>query len=262
MSDDARLVLPDPSPGGDRAVLYSLDQQLNQLAGKEQQLTDINAAYDKLASFGKLTPGQAAQREKFIGELQQVRAEQAQQRAQQAQLREQQREATQTGQSRHVANESDWKAVCTAPDYCKVGNSVVPFDSFAIIDKHTQASPNVKAQGKSVYRVGDMHKGVKADAGQHIVAQTSQGSGYVKFLTGQDNVKVNGLPIVRHDSKCLVNCNAAGVGGAMGRLMTEQKSVSSEGESGASNPDAPPGERTSPKLEELKRQREALEKGT
>lgn len=137
------------------------------------------------------------------------------------------------GSSTHVANESsEWKAVCIAPDYCKVGNSVVPFDSYADIGNQTRASPDVTAAGTPIYRVDDMHKGIEADAGEGIPSGTSQGGGYVKFLTGQDNVKVNGLPIVRQDSLCLVNCNAAGLGGAMGKVVTAEKSAQTSGEEG------------------------------
>lgn len=132
----------------------------------------------------------------------------------------------QGGSARHAANDSnEWKAVCTSPDYCKVGSSVVPFDSYADIGRQTKSSPDVKAQAVPVYRVGDLHHGVQADAGRHIVSGTSLGDGYVQFLTGQDNVKVNGLPLVRHGSLCRVNCDASGAGGAPGQVVTVEKAA-------------------------------------
>lgn len=124
------------------------------------------------------------------------------------------------GGSKHIGNASPWVAVCVAPDYCQVGNSVVPFDSFAITSNPTLASPNVLAQGVAVYRVGDMHQGVQADAGLGIPSGTSLGGGCVKFLRGETNVNINGVPVISHDSLCLLNCNAAGIGGALGRLVT------------------------------------------
>ena len=124
------------------------------------------------------------------------------------------------GGSKHIGNATKWLAVSSAPDFCQVGNSVVPFDSFAIVSNPTLASPNVLAQGVPVYRVGDMHQGVQADAGVGIPSGTSLGGGYVMFLQGETNVHVNGTPVIRHDSQCLVNCNAAGLGGALGRLLT------------------------------------------
>ena len=136
--------------------------------------------------------------------------------------------ADQQGTTRHVANASNWRAVCTMPDYCKVGNAIVGFDSFAILNRNTSASPNVKGQGVPLYRVGDYFQQIQADAGQHIVSGTALGSGYVKLLDGQQNVKVNGIPVARHDSLCLINCDASGNGGTPGKIVTESKTVASK----------------------------------
>ena len=51
-------------------------------------------------------------------------------------------------------------------------------------------------------------------------------SGHVKILDGHESVKVNGAPVARHDSRCLINCDASGVGGAEGKLITEQTTAS------------------------------------
>ena len=114
-----------------------------------------------------------------------------------------------------------------------------------------------------MYCQGDIIQGVQADAGQHITAGTSQGSGHVKILEGHDSVKVgpDKIPIARHDSKCLVNCDASGNGGAAGKLVTEQKTVGGAPATAASNPDAPPGERTSPQLERLQDAKAKIESG-
>lgn len=140
-------------------------------------------------------------------------------------------EEARSGTSRHVANETnDWKAVCTAPDYCRVGKDVVPFDTYADIGNEVLASPDVKAQGTPVYRTGDLHQGVQGDAGSGVVSGTSQGSGHVRFDTGQNNVLVNGRPVIRQDSACTINCNAAGVGGAPGKVVTTQTGAQSNGD--------------------------------
>jgi len=141
--------------------------------------------------------------------------------------------------SQHIGNDTDWYAVCVLPDYCIVGSVVVPFDSFAVIDNQVLASPDVAAQGVPIYRVGDLHQGVLADAGVGVVSGTSLGAGFVKFVSGQWNVQVNGLDVVRHDSQCLVNCNAAGIGGALGRVLTELAAA------------APPAEEPSAALQSL-----------
>jgi hypothetical protein len=165
------------------------------------------------------------------------------------------------GKTRHVAHAKGWRAVTTQPDLCKVGKDIVAFDSCATLDKKHKASPNVIAQSTPVYRKDDMFKEVQGDAGKHIVAGTSQGGGHVKILDGHDNVKVNNIPVARHDSKCMVNCDAGGAGGALGKLVTEQKSTSSAPASGAKNPNAPSGQRTSDKLEKLKEAKAKLESG-
>lgn len=161
------------------------------------------------------------------------------------------------GSKRHVAHDStEWKAVCSVPDFCWVGPVVVAFDSFATLDKPVLASSDVKARGTKVYRLGDIFNQVQADAGAHVIAGTSLGAGHVKLLEGHSNVKVNGLPLARHDSACLINCNAAGVGGTLGKIVTTAQSatpVASE-----SSNLAPPGERTSARLQELEAEREAL----
>jgi HNH/ENDO VII superfamily nuclease with conserved GHE residues len=165
------------------------------------------------------------------------------------------------GKTRHVAHAKGWRAVTTQPDLCKVGKDIVAFDSCATLDKKHKASPNVIAQSTPVYRKDDMFKEVQGDAGKHIVAGTSQGGGHVKILDGHDSVKVNNIPVARHDSKCMVNCDASGAGGALGKLVTEEKSTSSTPASGAKNPNAPPGQRTSERLERLKEAKAKLESG-
>ncbi len=161
--------------------------------------------------------------------------------------------------TRHVAHAKGWKAICTAPDFCRVGKAIVGFDSVATLDNKQKASSNVKARGTPVYRKGDIFKTVQGDAGRHIESGTSLGKGYVQILDGHDNVKVNNIPVARHDSRCKINCDASGKGGAMGKLITEQKTVGPGNASVASNPKAPPGERTSTKLEMLKKMKAQIE---
>ncbi|PNG29433.1 MULTISPECIES: RHS repeat-associated core domain-containing protein [Pseudomonas] len=161
------------------------------------------------------------------------------------------------GSKRHVAHDSsEWQAVCSVPDFCWVGPVVVAFDSFATLDKPVLASSDVKARGTKVYRLGDLFNQVQADAGAHVVAGTSLGAGNVKLLEGHGNVKVNGLPLARHDSACLVNCNAAGVGGTLGKIVTTAQSANAV--ASETSDLAPPGERTSERLQALEAEREAL----
>ena len=149
-----------------------------------------------------------------------------------------------SGLSQHLANaDSVWKAIASFPDFCRVGSSITAFDSSATLDNPVRYSPNVIAAGREVYRDGDLFQGIQGDTRQHVVSGTSLNSGCVLILEGQHNVKVNGLPVARHDSPCTVNCNAGGEGGTPGYLMTEPQDVaSSPGQSGEGGPVYNPGE--------------------
>lgn len=128
------------------------------------------------------------------------------------------------GESRHIASATSWQAICIEPDWCMVDGKPIPFDSAATIDQPDQASPNVFARGAPVYRLGDMHKGTQGNAGAHVVSNTSQGDGYVKVLhDDQHKVRVNGVPVARDKTPCLINCDADGNGGALGMLLTDTK---------------------------------------
>jgi len=134
------------------------------------------------------------------------------------------------GTAGHVGNKSSrWRAICTLPDYCKVGDCVVGFDSSSPLQNNITNSPDVKAQSAAqpVYKVDDTFQGIEGDGGAHIVSGTSLGSGYTRILTGQDNVKVNGKPLARDGSLCRLNCDREGNGGTMARLVTETKAVDS-----------------------------------
>lgn len=164
------------------------------------------------------------------------------------------------GQPLHIADAEAWLAVATEPDLCKVGKCVVAFNSFARLDRKHTASPDVKARGALVYRVGDLFMTTYANAGAHIVCGTSLCSAYVQVLGGHANVKVNALPAARHDSACRINCDSTGMGGARGQIVTMTKTVAPAAAKQAS---AAPGTlaRVSKKLLALKSLRDALMAG-
>lgn len=148
------------------------------------------------------------------------------------------------GSSQHAANaDSTWMAATSAPDFCRVGNSIIAFESTATLESPIRYSPDVIAAGCELYRMGDLFQGIQGDAGQHVVSGTSLGSGHVLITGGQDNVKVNGLPMARHDSPCMINCNSAGVGGTPGYLVTQSQAVeSTPAQTGEGGPGYNPGE--------------------
>ena len=138
---------------------------------------------------------------------------------------------TLSGQARHAGNaEARWRALTSHPDFCQVGDKIVGFDSCATLGNPVNYSPNVITAGQRTYRVGDLCQGTEGNAGSGVGSGTSQGSGHVLFMTGHDNVKANGLPVVRDGSECTINCNAAGAGGAKGYVHTNTESVNSQPE--------------------------------
>ena len=116
------------------------------------------------------------------------------------------------------------------PDFCQVGDKIIGFDSEATLGNPVNYSPNVITAGQRTYRVGDLCQGTEGNDGSGVGSGTSQGSGHVLFLTGQDNVKANGQPVVHDGSECTINCNAAGVGGAKGYVHTNTETVNSQPE--------------------------------
>ncbi|MCE3606030.1 hypothetical protein LXA47_20820 [Massilia sp. P8910] len=164
------------------------------------------------------------------------------------------------GLVRHIAHADGWLVVATEPDLCQVGKCVVAFSSFAQLDYKHAASPDVKARGTPVYRVGDLFKNTQANAGAHIVSGTSLSTGYVQILEGHSNVKVNGIAVARHDSACRINCDSAGLGGARGQIVTMSKTVAPPPAKGGAAPPAAAA-RVSNKLLALKALRDKLVAG-
>ena len=161
------------------------------------------------------------------------------------------------GLVRHIAHADGWLVVATEPDLCQVGKCVVAFSSFAQLDYKHAASPDVKARGTPVYRVGDLFKNTQANAGAHIVSGTSLSAGYVQILEGHSNVKVNGIAVARHDSACRINCDSTGFGGARGQIVTMTKTVAPPPAKGGAAPPAAAA-RVSKKLLALKALREKV----
>lgn len=107
---------------------------------------------------------------------------------------------------KHIANvEATWRAVCTPPDWCIVGDEPIPFDSYRDLSHELVASPNVNARGTPVYRLSDWVKGTDSNAGKGVVSGTSGMPGDVQFIADNTTVRVNGKTCMRHESIVLMN---------------------------------------------------------
>ena len=117
---------------------------------------------------------------------------------------------------KHVADgESTFKAASVAPDVCRVGNSVIPFDSFQDLSKQKKYVPTVKARSEHVLTVGSVIAGTQGNAGSGVVSGTSLGSGDCTITSGAGSVKAEGKPLARHLSDVSMNN-----GNTMGKLYT------------------------------------------
>ena len=231
--------------GTDPAVIAQA--QIEQLRQTEAFLADIENSLEALSKTRTLTEGEQA----GLGQARTWRQQAGRERAE-IEYREQLIACDRPSQ--HIANAIRWNAICTDPDWCEVGGTPVAFDSVAVIQNPLLASPNVKAQNVPVYRIGDMHYGVQAVAGRSLGTGSAAGSGFVKILSGSASVRVNNQPVARNASAAQINCGPDGLGGVRGALLTEEKppkAPTAPPQTAETLP--PPGQRTSPRLEELKR---------
>lgn len=236
--------------GTDPAVIARA--QIEQLRQTEAFLADIESSLDALSKTRRLSEGEEAGRR-------QARAWREQAGRERAEIEYREQLIACDRPSQHIANAIRWNAICTDPDWCEVGGTPIAFDSVAVIQNPVLASPNVKAQDVPVYRVDDMHLGVQAVAGRSLGSGSAAGSGFVKILSGSASVRVNNRPVARNASAAQINCGPDGLGGVRGALLTEEKPPTPPPAPAQSNEQAPPGPRTSPRLEELKRAEAALQ---
>lgn len=156
---------------------------------------------------------------------------------------------------KHIANaEASWRAICTAPDVCKVGKKLIPFDSFRDLSHDRVASPDVNARGTPVYRLSDWVQGTDGNAGSGVVSGTSGAPGHVQMLADDTTVRINGLICARHETVVLMNYGAGP--NTVGKLVTDQGAPLGVAENGKLPCNDPP--KTSPALEQLEALKEQL----
>ncbi|ESM36919.1 hypothetical protein L403_01640 [Escherichia coli BWH 32] len=101
--------------------------------------------------------------------------------------------------------ESKYVAICIAPDVCKVGDAIVPFDSFQDLTHEKIYISNVRARGNPVLTVDCIIAGTRSNAGKGVSSGTSLGSGDCRILTGVDHIKCKGKPVARNLSLVAMN---------------------------------------------------------
>jgi len=109
---------------------------------------------------------------------------------------------------KHVANrEANWRAVNICPDFCQVGNAVIPFDISQTLDNDAMHyARTVYARGQPLVLRDSVVRGVQGDAGRGVISGTSGGSGQVWIKAGSPTVYAEGRPVTRHGDACWMNC--------------------------------------------------------
>ena len=112
---------------------------------------------------------------------------------------------------KHVADaETRFMVLNVTPDFCKVGNRIVPFDIVSILPPERAAyAHSVFAHSEKVLMVDSVVKGVTGNAGSGVRSGVSLGAGNVKVITGSKTVFVESRAAARHGDLCEMN-GAAG----------------------------------------------------
>ncbi|WP_395322609.1 PAAR-like domain-containing protein [Variovorax sp. UC74_104] len=111
---------------------------------------------------------------------------------------------------KHIADaESRFMVVNIAPDFCVVGNQVVPFDIVSILPPEKAAyADTVFARSEKVLMVDSIVKGVTGNAGSGVRSGVSLGAGNVKIISGSQTVFVESRAVARHGDLCEMNGSA------------------------------------------------------
>ena len=146
---------------------------------------------------------------------------------------------------KHIANrEATWYAANVEPDYCRVGDSVIPFDIARTLD-HEKAlfAKTFFARGQPVILAESIVAGVDGNAGRGVRSGVSQENGHVWIFEGSGTFFIEGRPTARHLDRCWMNCRVDGEGepvsnGTLGRLYTRELPPPKPGEDEANDSDA------------------------
>jgi len=110
----------------------------------------------------------------------------------------------------HIADaEARFMVVNIAPDFCIVGNQVVPFDIVSLLPPEKAAyAETVFARSEKVLMVDSIVKGVSGNAGSGVRSGVSLGAGNVKIISGSQTVFVESRAVARHGDLCEMNGSA------------------------------------------------------
>jgi len=109
---------------------------------------------------------------------------------------------------KHIANRENLAiALNINPDFCQVGDDVIPFDIARTLDhEKTLYAKTVYARGEPVVLRSTIASGVIGNAGRGIKSEVSRAEGHVEIIEdGPFTVFAEGRPVIRHLDECWMN---------------------------------------------------------
>lgn len=109
---------------------------------------------------------------------------------------------------KHVANrESLWVSLNIQPDWCQVGDDVIPFDISRTLDNELMLyAKTVYARGQPVIMLDSVVQGVDGDKGSGVNSEVSEEQGNVWVREGSPTVFAEGRSVSRHLDRVFMNC--------------------------------------------------------
>lgn len=109
---------------------------------------------------------------------------------------------------KHIANREIISiAVNVNPDFCRVGNKIIPFDIARKLDRDKLLyAQSVFARGQPVVLHDSIASGVIGNAGRGRDSQVSRGEGHVWMIDNDCTVYAEGRRVIRHKDECWMNC--------------------------------------------------------
>ncbi|GHD91140.1 hypothetical protein GCM10011445_08970 [Pseudocitrobacter faecalis] len=109
--------------------------------------------------------------------------------------------------TKHIADaESEFMVVNVTPDFCQVGDSVIPYDITQVLSSEkVRYAETVFARGQKVLMVDSIIDAVNGNAGKGVQSGVSLKNGHSKILTGAGTVFTEGRQTARHLDEVQMN---------------------------------------------------------
>lgn len=113
---------------------------------------------------------------------------------------------------KHIADaEAGFCILSVTPDFCQVGDDVVPFDIAQILPpEKTQYAQSVFARSEKVLLIDSIVQSVKGDAGSGVQSSVSLDAGHSQIVEGSSTVIIEGRMTARHLDLVKMNCRVTG----------------------------------------------------